>query len=270
LEFIVVSWMQRGLISMLRAVALAASLVALAGCPGPGGDPADAALDGGPDDDGGSGGLWFVFATKEPLPTAVSGNVTVEEITLELRDVRAIGEAVPTGDPRTWRAAFTIELDDEGTPSELSFMDAPPGLYSHLLAELDAQDAEVSFRISGTIDGLELLDGGLEEVEVAIEGSASIPLAIVLKDADLAAGTTLVLTLTMDVSKAVDSVDWTGVALEDGRLVIDEEHSPAELAKVTAFFQDQPFEQTAREVRSGAGSSRTAPRRSTAGTSGPR
>jgi len=163
---------------MGRACVIVCSLVLVgvtgcSGTPTPGVDAGDDDGGGGGDDGGGNqGGLTFRFLADPDLPTDKDGAFEVEitSAAYDFHDIRAIGDAAP-GDSRTSRTFFPIDLREDRIL--LPFPDAPQGIYSFLLADIDYFVVRGKVRIDGishdfeiedTPPGLELsLDlGGLE------------------------------------------------------------------------------------------------------------
>lgn len=123
-------------------------LASLSACSGPAAPAVDAGDgDAALDDGGGQGSsLRFQFVSMPTVPADLGGDYaeTVASVDLDLRNVRAIGDAAP-GDERTTAAEYAIAFGFESPPNFLLFDQAPPGMYSHLLAQI------VGYQISGTV-----------------------------------------------------------------------------------------------------------------------
>src|SRR6185436_4514443 len=92
-------------------------------------------------------GLVFRFVAPD-LGQEVD-DVTVSQIHVSIRDVRALGDAAP-GDDRTTQDRAQIALPDE--PAEIRFDEAPPGRYSSFEFEIDrAQDGESAWDMAGSV-----------------------------------------------------------------------------------------------------------------------
>lgn len=201
-----------------------------------GGDPGD---DGGPDPDGGDGnaGLGLAFASDPDLPgdlVGVAFPTHVDEVRIELSDLRALGDSA-TGDGTTrdelelrWGDEGgdgdgtddggeidgddeTEESDDEGDRLPLGeedvqvfFANAPPGVYSHVNADV------TRYRVRGTIE----IDA--ESYGFEIDDSPPTPLAvsISLGGFRLEAGTVRTIALQVAIARPVGDVPWDQVATE--------------------------------------------------------
>lgn len=95
----------------------------------------DAATGAGSDSGTPSGGLTLAFVADPPLPWQ-SGDIMVTDLKISLTDIRAIGDSA-SGEGDTLRAFHVLEWEDDGTiaADDIAFPRAPPGIYSHLLAD---------------------------------------------------------------------------------------------------------------------------------------
>jgi hypothetical protein len=217
---------------MVAALAVAAACAAVGnGCtvePPPGADSgADPGDDGGgPGEDGATGqaGLILEFRSTPPVPADLGGewDAELEEVRFDLRNVRAVGDAAP-GDERTSREELRLDWrdgeDDDGRsdPVQVVFNQAPPGLYSYVLAQVD------DYRISGTC---EVTDS---EYDYDIDDQpSSLDITIELGGLNLEPGTTRTVVIDVSVASAVVDTDWAAVEPEDGELEIDHESDQIE------------------------------------------
>lgn len=145
-------------------------------------------------------GLVFVFDSEPGPDSQVGGgfSATLDEVELDLRDLRAIGDSAP-GDERTSASAFDIEWEKD-EPRTLRFSQAPPGFYSQLLAEVR------SYEIKGTVE----VEGEEQEFVIREEG-VDIALTIALGNATLEPSMQLEIPVVVDVSAAVLAIDWSTV-----------------------------------------------------------
>jgi hypothetical protein len=180
--------------------------LALAGCPGQSDDgPPDVMPDAGASSDADvepeGSGLSFQFGSDPELPGGISGenNPYVEDARFTLVQVRAIGDAA-TGDELTSAASFELSWG-ESSEEELSFPQAPPGIYSQFLAEID------SYEIQGTVEV-----GGVDKpFRIARESGAAIPIALSLESLVLDPGLYREVEIDVGLSEVIVAIDWEQV-----------------------------------------------------------
>jgi hypothetical protein len=195
----------------------------VAGCSDPGGeDPPDGKPDAGarpdaageePDAGSGGAGLVFRFASRPSLPGELEGeyNPEVEEVELLLVQVRAIGDSSPGGEGTS---ADSLELSwEDGGAEELRFPQAPPGIYSQLMAEID------SYQIEGTVE----ISGDDVPFRIA-EESAGIQVSLSLDGLALEPGMDRVVSIHVDIGDVIQSIEWDEVPVdEEGTLRVSPE-----------------------------------------------
>jgi hypothetical protein len=194
---------------MRRAALATVAVLTLAAC-GPG-DVHNGDDDGGTADANGMSGLVFRFVAPDLGQTV--DDLTVSQIHLSVRDVRALGDAAP-GDDRT-----TLDRDQIDLPGteEVRFDQAPPGRYSSFELEIDrAQDGESSWSMTGSVH----FNG--DDWGFAIDDEESRPISLPLVDVNLRAGEIATFTVQIDVSGICSGVDWESLPQEDP-LEIDHE-----------------------------------------------
>jgi hypothetical protein len=205
-----------------RIAGLAFALAVSAACSDdapPGADAGDddggGTIDAG-DGGGGTAGLRFEWRPDPVPPGEVEDDLTIDEVHLHLRDLRAVGDAAP-GDARTSRAALDLDWEEGAAPPALRFDTAPPGLYSQFEFRLDGGDGEDE---AYSIEGMVYLEDAWVpyEIEDGLPLSVSIPL-----DVDLAVGEVEVVDIRIRLDAAIEGVDWANATLDDGTLVLDEE-----------------------------------------------
>jgi hypothetical protein len=164
------------LAGLIATALTGAMLAACNGSPPGGGPDGGLASDGGGNGgDGGSGsgdGLRLVFQTDPAVPGTVGGDfdVTVSSLEFHLDNLRVVGDAAP-GDDRTRIGNFTASWP--GSDPEVRFGQAPPGLYSYVLADL----TEYEMKGSATVD----IQRGFSIEDEGINLQLSIPLSVVLE-----------------------------------------------------------------------------------------
>ena len=180
----------------------------------------------GPDAPVGSAGLVLEFRGLPALPAALGGDFDAEldEVRLDLEDVRAVGDAAP-GDERTSRDELRLEWrggassgeggDDEpqNEPVVVTFDQAPPGLYSRLFAEL------VAYQIEGTVV---VAEGGERDFEIDDSPSTGIAISISLGGVTLEAGETRRIIVEVSCADAVLDTPWDQVEEDEGELVVED------------------------------------------------
>jgi hypothetical protein len=214
-------------------------------------DPGEDGGGPGPDAAGGSAGLVLEFHGIPALTAALDGDfmAELEEVRIDLEDVRAVGDAAP-GDARTTRDQLRLDWygasDDDGgeaannEPVLVTFNEAPPGLYSNVYAEV------VDYRLQGHVEV------ETNERDFDIDDSLSSPLAISipLGGVVLEAGETRHVSIDVSCGDVVVETRWDEVGEEDGKLVIDS-GSP-QIAAVRETMQAAFSFDGADEVSSGA------------------
>ena len=185
----------------------------------------------GPDAPPGAAGLVLEFRGIPPLPAELGGefNPELEEVRIDLEDVRAVGDAAP-GDSRTSRDELLLEWggdDDDGENDvvRVTFDQAPPGLYSNVFAEVKhywlegvvETDVEHDFRVD-------------DEPESAL--AISIPLGGVT----LEAGETRVITIDVSCGPAIETMPWDEVT-PDGEGDLNLNKDSVEIGQIRVGMQ---------------------------------
>ena len=186
----------------------------LAGCSDPGENPPVPMPDAGvrPDAAGeepdagevGGAGLTFLFGSRPSLPAELEGeyNPEIEEAEFVLVQVRAIGDSSPGGEG-TSADFLELSWEDDGA-EELRFPQAPPGIYSQLMAEI------ASYEIEGTVE----IDG--DEVPFLIaDESASIQVSLSLDGLELEPGMDQTVSIHVDVGDVIQAIDWDTVPVDE-------------------------------------------------------
>lgn len=203
---------------MTRAACITAVLTAaLSGCGldsvGPG------TPDASPGDGGGqladsmvepTSGLHFTFrSAPEALPTGPAGNfeLRIERADFHLIDVRAVGDAAP-GDSSTTVGSLTLDFRQPG--QTLSLPNAPPGVYSFLIAEVNHYHLRGQVQISG------------EEYEFEIEDQPGMPLTLnVDLEGRVLDGGVEEIGVDAELRTIVDSINWQSFQGQEENISID-------------------------------------------------
>lgn len=209
-----------------------------AGCGSPSETPAADAEphtgdgDGGPADAGmTSAGLVLEFRGDPTLPAELGGDfdAVLGAVRLDLEDVRAIGDSAP-GDERTTRASFQLDWYAEGQdgeeereeetgdanndPARVTFADAPPGLYSLVLAQV------VHYRVRGTV----VVDAVTREFEIEDDPPSDLAISVDLDGLVLEPDAVREVELVVSVAAAIAELRWDEVTPDDdGTLEVDED-----------------------------------------------
>jgi hypothetical protein len=184
-----------------------ALLVCLSGCPGtdPGTDP-DAAT--------GARTLNLAWTVKPTtFPGTVSGNTVIEDAQFSARSLRVIGDATGSNDPRTYVDKMPLEWNDQRSPDVHAFMDAPSGVYSRVVLELEGDHV---YQISGTT----VVGGNQKDFEIKDDFEKAISVTLD-PQVNLAPVDTKTIRVQVDVTRIVGAVDFTMLPTRDGKLVLD-------------------------------------------------
>lgn len=197
--------------------------LALAAC----GSSTSSMSDASPGGDGTSStGLFVKWSTK---PTAYPGDlgndITVSTTTLRFDNLRVIGDAGGPGDPRTTRIVFSETWDASTQPDVTPFPDAPSGVYSELVFEVDGLLMDDSIEIEGTVK----VDGNTKPFEIHDRNLTNVDLTC---DSTLQPGGATSLEIEADFASMLGSIDFSMVEDVGGTLQLQ-------------TFDDQmkPFEQ---------------------------
>lgn len=201
---------------MCRARPIVLLALLLAGCPSnpPGGQ--DAGPDGGIEPDGGSSGLIFEFVDDPALPVNEE-DVTVTDMELSLKDVRAIGDSSPGTGP-TYLDMHVLSWEGGADASRIVFAEAPTGIYSLFATQLvPTVLASHSYRIRGTV----LLDG--EVVEFEIRDEVPLDLDLELGTLELEPGEDVTVRVRCDLAEIALSLDWAAQPRDGDRIRIEDD-----------------------------------------------
>lgn len=182
-------------------------LVLLAGCPGPEGD--DMPTPDGPD--GGTTALHVAWLADPALPGSVGNGIVVERARLDLENLRVVGDAGP-GDPRTSRAELRLEWRESETPDVVDFSEAPSGIYSRVLFDIDDGEA---VEIRGTAE----IEGTPVPFTVTDLGEVAISIEI---DLELPPGEERTQTIGVDLGHVLNAIDYQALPILEGRRVLRE------------------------------------------------
>ena len=167
----------------------------------------------------GAAGLTLQFRGVPPLPANLDGafEPRLDWVRIDLENVRAIGDSAP-GDERTtrdelslaWSAGDGDDDEPENDPVVVSFDQAPPGLYSHVLVQL------THYQLEGTVD----IEDNDRDFDIDDTPSSPLAISIALGGVTLEAGETRQLTIDVACGAAVVDTPWDQVEPEDGDLEV--------------------------------------------------
>lgn len=124
---------------MRRALGLA--LLILAGCPAD--DQAQ------PDAAGPAGVAVGWISDPAAVPGRVEDGFDLTSVVFHLRDLRVVGDA-GAGDARTTAPVAELGWNDKAQPSQITFPEAPPGLYERMLFTIDRGAGSYAYELHGT------------------------------------------------------------------------------------------------------------------------
>jgi hypothetical protein len=192
---------------MHGAVRYGCVVAALAACHGSPTASPDA-----PGADAASGGLTVRFATRQHVPGDIGNGLTIGTATLQFATLALVGDS-GAGDPNTTQVNFAETWDTGEMPEEISFPDAPAGLYSKVGFEIDgfvvndSIDIEGMVQVSGNTKAFEIHDRGLTPVSLDCH-------------ATLQPGGMTGLVIELDLANALGAIDFTQVPDLGGTLVV--------------------------------------------------
>ena len=162
-------------------------------------------------------------ASPATIPGDVENGLTIHRARFALDNLRVVGDAGP-GDPRTTTSlvALNWECASGGTgttcsetvaPADMTFDDAPPGLYSQVALKFDGSGfsgAPESIDIRGEVD----IAGTIWEYR--IEGDNPLTFNVDV-DKMVNPGEQATIMLRINFQHALDSIDWANMDTSDGR-----------------------------------------------------
>lgn len=153
-------------------------------------------------------------SSPQSWPGDLGDGVTIERATFAFDSLRVVGDAGP-GDPRTTASGFMVRWDDNTTPSDLTFSDAPTGLYSQVSMAIDGHLSTETFEIRGHVN----VNG--TDYEYQIEGDNSVAVTVAI-DKTLMPPATATVTLQINFKHALDALDFTTLEIESGRIELSD------------------------------------------------
>jgi hypothetical protein len=167
---------------------------------------------------GGTGGLVVQWGSvPETWPGDLGGGMTIERASFSFDNLRVVGDAGP-GDPRTTASGFMVRWDDDTTPSDLMFSDAPSGLYSQVSMAIDGHLSTETFDIRGHVN----VSG--TDYEYRIDGDNALAVTVLI-DKTLTPPATATVTLKINFGVALGALDFSTLDIDNGRIELDDSDS---------------------------------------------
>lgn len=200
---------------------------ALGGCPG----PSDPSPDGPINNDL---GVHLAWKTQHPtiVPGPAKGSVNITSATFNLSNMRLVGDAGP-GDSRTQLSQLSLAWSEGVAPMSHAFVDAPPGIYSRVVFELEPE-AGVAFEITGTTK--------IQNVDTPfriVDGANMNNISVGHKRATLPPGGKVDMAVRLDFEEVVNKIDLNVLELVEGVLLLDE--NDAQIDEVRRVIHDDLF-----------------------------
>jgi hypothetical protein len=160
-----------------------------------------------------SSGVFVEWRAKPALPGQVTDRITVTDVTFQLDHLQVLGDNTTVTDTRTIHSRYLLGWSGTGKPAQEQFPDAPIGLYSKIsFLMTNGNLGENTYEIHGTwrdptnvIKPFEIRDRAL--VVVSLDCSATLPV-----------GGSANLAIRVDLSNALNGIDFTMLENEDGGL----------------------------------------------------
>jgi len=151
----------------------------------------------------GASTLRLAWATDMPVPGPIGNTNTIDDLEFRMENLQAVVTVSPN-DPRTMLDELSLHWDSSGSPAEVVFQDAPPGLYTSVVLKLDAAVLTRAFHIHGTHAG--------QDFEIEDSSTLSISMEASL---ELGPGVDKTLTIEIGIANAINNIDFSsGLELE--------------------------------------------------------
>lgn len=162
--------------------------------------------------------MWS--STPETWPGDLGAGVELEQARFALNSLRVVGDAGP-GDPRTTIGNMEMGFawdSGEQRPTDITFDDAPTGLYSQVAIVFDQTSS------SGNSNSYELrgeVQVGSEDVEFRIQDDQPLTFNVDV-DEMVSPGESAVVVLRINFKHAIDSLDFSMLEVDDNRLELED------------------------------------------------
>jgi hypothetical protein len=156
-------------------------------------------------------GLFVAWEANPPLPGALSNRLTVADVTLQLKDLQAVGDA-----GNAMRAKYLLTWSSVTTPEDDAFPDAPAGVYSRITFDLGGSLVSYAYQIHGSWTD----NDDQPQQPFLIEDPAPLSISVGC-DATLAAASSTQIAVRVDLRDAINAIDFRRVTPRNGVLVVD-------------------------------------------------
>ena len=147
-------------------------------------------------------GLTFSFRINPALPTPPDGDydVVIDSGHIDMHEIRAIGDSAP-GDSRTTLNHYLLDLSS--SDARISFADAPPGVYSLFIAEIE------SYYITGHVSY------GDDRVDFVIDDTPPFEISLNVDLMSQSLDGSLVIPLRVDLREVTRAINWQTFSQDD-------------------------------------------------------
>lgn len=162
-------------------------------------------------------GLVVHWSTSPELPSTIVDGVSIERARFALGSLRVVGDAGP-GDPRTTASAVEMCFawsDVCASSEDITFEDAPPGLYSQVAINLDG-----IFTLTKAYEIRGHVVVNSQEWEYRIEDAVPLPFNVGI-DEMVSPGETATIDLRINFMHALDGIDWENLEIDGDRLELE-------------------------------------------------
>lgn len=169
----------------------------------------------------GPSGLRVVWSsTPETWPGDLGPGIQLEQARFALNSLRVVGDAGP-GDPRTTIGNMEMGFawdSGEQRPTDITFDDAPTGLYSQIAIVLDRTNSggnNNSYELRGHVQI------GSETVEYRIQDDRPLTFNVDV-DETVSPGESAVIVLRINFQRAIASIDFSRLDIDDDRVELED------------------------------------------------
>lgn len=165
-------------------------------------------------------GVFVNWDIRPSLPAQVSGQMTVNEILLQVSNLQLVSDA--GADERTTRSTYQLDWTEGMDPPQDTFPDAPVALYQKMLLFVAPPAFQTSaYQISGTWkDGGGGGGGGNQEKPFLITDQSGFKSSIDCNMV-LPAGSSITTGIQVDLRDVFDNIDLSKVPSNNGVITLD-------------------------------------------------